>query len=44
MGHSAQPRNVLALLPALADGFARQGTRLDAAAGLAAAARALEAG
>lgn len=42
MGHSAQPRNVLNLLPALADGFARQGVHLDAAAGLAAAAGALE--
>jgi hypothetical protein len=35
---------VLALLPALADGFARQGIELDAAAGLAAAAGALETG
>jgi len=42
MGHSAQPRNVLNLLPALADGFAQQGIELDAAAGLAAAAGALE--
>ncbi len=44
MGHSARPRNVLNLLPALADGFARQGVELDAAAGLGAAAEALEAG
>lgn len=42
MGHSAQPRNVLNLLPALADGFARQDVVLDAEAGLAAAAEALE--
>ena len=44
MGHSAQPRNVLNLLPALADGLSRQGVELDAAAGLAAAAGALETG
>lgn len=41
MGHSAQPRNVLNLIPALADGFARQGVELDRAAGLEAAAGAL---
>jgi hypothetical protein len=34
---------VLNLLPALADGFARQGVHLDTSAGLAAAAGALEA-
>jgi alanine-glyoxylate transaminase/serine-glyoxylate transaminase/serine-pyruvate transaminase len=44
MGHSAQPRNVLDLLPGLADGFAEQDVDLDVAAGLAAAAAALEAG
>ena len=43
MGHSAQPRNVLNLLPALADGFALQGIELDTAAGLAEAADSLEA-
>jgi len=43
MGHSAQPRNVLNLLPALADGFAEQDVDLDVAAGLAASAAALEA-
>jgi alanine-glyoxylate transaminase/serine-glyoxylate transaminase/serine-pyruvate transaminase len=42
MGHSAQPRNVLNLVPALADGLSRQGVELDAAAGLDAAAAALE--
>lgn len=41
MGHSAQPRNVLAVLPALAEGLEKQGVRLDAAAGLAAAQQAL---
>jgi hypothetical protein len=35
---------VLNLLPALADGFERQGIELDVAAGLAAAAAALETG
>jgi alanine-glyoxylate transaminase/serine-glyoxylate transaminase/serine-pyruvate transaminase len=43
MGHSAQPRNVLALIPALADGLGRQGIDTDAAAGLKAAAVALQA-
>lgn len=42
MGHSARPGNVLQLLPALADGFAQQGANLDAAAGLEAAAAALD--
>ncbi len=44
MGHSARPGNVLDLIPALADGFARQGVNLDPDAGLAAAAGALDAG
>jgi alanine-glyoxylate transaminase/serine-glyoxylate transaminase/serine-pyruvate transaminase len=44
MGHSAQPRNVLNLLPALAYGFGQQGIELDAPAGLAAAAAVLESG
>jgi alanine-glyoxylate transaminase / serine-glyoxylate transaminase / serine-pyruvate transaminase len=44
MGHSAQPRNVLALLPALGDGFARQGITLDVGAGLDAVSEALRAG
>ncbi len=42
MGHSAQPRNVLALLPALADALRRQGVETDERAGLAAAAQTLE--
>ena len=44
MGHSARPRNVLALLPALAEGMALQGIEVDLAAGLESAARALESG
>jgi alanine-glyoxylate transaminase/serine-glyoxylate transaminase/serine-pyruvate transaminase len=44
MGHSAQPRNVLNLIPALSDGLAWQGVELDRAAGLEAAARALGGG
>lgn len=41
MGHSAQPHNVLTLLPALAESFGEQGVALDAGAGLAAAEQAL---
>jgi alanine-glyoxylate transaminase/serine-glyoxylate transaminase/serine-pyruvate transaminase len=37
MGHSAQLRNVLAVLPALAAGLGSQGVEVDADAGLAAA-------
>lgn len=42
MGHSAQPRNVLNLLPALGDALGRQGIETDVDAGLAAAAGALD--
>jgi alanine-glyoxylate transaminase/serine-glyoxylate transaminase/serine-pyruvate transaminase len=42
MGHSAQPRNVLNLLPALGDALGEQGVEVDVDAGLAAAAGALD--